>query len=136
MYLTYEEYTALGGTVAETSFPNLERKIRREIDFITQYRLKDIDTSESTENIPIEVKELMTDCIELLNANSDILGSLNLKSYSNGVETFAFKSGDGGDISSILSAEYEKMAAKYLPPELTYKRKTRDELEAMREDNE
>ncbi len=39
MYLTYEEYTAVGGTVAETSFPNPERNIRLESDFITQYRL-------------------------------------------------------------------------------------------------
>lgn len=39
MYLTYEEYSNMGGTVDETAFTRLEFKARQEIDFHTFNRI-------------------------------------------------------------------------------------------------
>lgn len=49
-YLTYEEYTSLGGTLEETPFNLLEFEARKQIDLRTQRRLVDVET------IPNEVK--------------------------------------------------------------------------------
>ena len=49
-YLTYLEYTSLGGTLPETSFNLLEYEARKQIDLRTQKRLVDIET------IPNKVK--------------------------------------------------------------------------------
>ena len=49
-YLTYLEYTSLGGTLPETSFNLLEYEARKQIDLRTQRRLVDLET------IPNEVK--------------------------------------------------------------------------------
>jgi hypothetical protein len=51
-YLTYEDYTTLGGTLAETSFNLLEFEARRKIDEKTFNRLREIDYVD----IPQEVK--------------------------------------------------------------------------------
>ena len=49
-YLTYTEYTSLGGTLTETPFNLLEFEARKQIDLRTQKRLVGI------EEIPEEVK--------------------------------------------------------------------------------
>lgn len=49
-YLTYEEYTSLGGTLEETPFNLLEFESRKQIDLRTQRRLIGLET------IPNEVK--------------------------------------------------------------------------------
>ena len=48
MYLTYEEYQALGGTLDATAYPLYEFKARAEIDWVTFNRLKN-DTTFSEE---------------------------------------------------------------------------------------
>ena len=40
MYLTYADYTGMGGNVAETAFPRLESKARAHLDRLTFGRLK------------------------------------------------------------------------------------------------
>lgn len=49
-YLTYAEYTSLGGTLEQTPFNLLEFEARKQIDLRTQRRLVGLDT------IPNEVK--------------------------------------------------------------------------------
>lgn len=49
-YLTYSEYTNLGGTLSETPFNLLEFEARKQIDLRTQRRLVGVET------IPNEVK--------------------------------------------------------------------------------
>ena len=51
-YLTYEDYTTLGGTLAEASFNLLEFEARRKIDEKTFGRLRELDYTD----IPQEVK--------------------------------------------------------------------------------
>lgn len=43
MYLTYEEYVTLGGTVSETDFPTYLRKASGVIDYLTRYFYKVVD---------------------------------------------------------------------------------------------
>ena len=51
-YLTYADYTSLGGTLDETSFKLLEFEARRNIDMWTDNRLRNLENSD----IPSEVK--------------------------------------------------------------------------------
>lgn len=51
-YLTYTDYTSLGGTLDETSFKLLEFEARRKIDLWTNNRLVNLENSD----IPNEVK--------------------------------------------------------------------------------
>lgn len=43
MYLTYEEYLALGGKSPESDFPRLELLSRKRLDYWTQNRITDPD---------------------------------------------------------------------------------------------
>lgn len=61
-YLTYNEYTELGGTLAETPFNLLEFEARKQIDLRTQKRLDGVS------DIPQEVKLCMFHLIEKVNS--------------------------------------------------------------------
>ena len=63
-YLTYTEYTELGGTLTETSFNLLEYEARKQIDLRTLNRLKTI------EDIPNEVKLCDFHLIERINRDA------------------------------------------------------------------
>lgn len=43
MYLTYEEYSSLGGKAPESDFPRLELLARKRLDYWTQNRIADPD---------------------------------------------------------------------------------------------
>lgn len=58
-YLTYGEYTALGGTQDQTPFNLLEYDVRRIIDKKTFNRLR------NTKTIPKEIKECVFNIIQL-----------------------------------------------------------------------
>lgn len=57
-YLTYSEYTTLGGTLQETPFNVLELKAQKEIDKYTFGRLQ---------NLPTQINEVKTCVFELIN---------------------------------------------------------------------
>ena len=104
-YLTYSEYTSLGGTVSDTDFTNLEPKAERKLDYFTQDRLKTATT------IISEVKELMT---EFINRMSVPALNGNVTSYSNGIESFGFNENQ----TDAFNSELYQMAIEYLPVEL------------------
>lgn len=104
-YLTYLDYTSLGGTVSDTDFTNLELKARHKLDYFTQDRLKTATT------IISEVKELMTEFINRI-AQSPLNG--NVTSYSNGIESFGY----GKNQTDALNSELYQLAVEYLPIEL------------------
>lgn len=60
MYLTYEEYLSMGGTLEEIHFTNLEFQAEAQINYATFSRLKKDKT------IPTEVKRLMLYLINLM----------------------------------------------------------------------
>lgn len=72
MYLTYEEYTALGGTAPEADFPRLELLARKRLDYWTQNRITDPDD---------DIRLCMTLIIDAENA--DQTGEQDVSSFSN-----------------------------------------------------
>ena len=57
MYLTYAQYTAWGGTMAESEFPLAELKARKRIDALTQGRVANMA------EVPEEVRAAMMEII-------------------------------------------------------------------------
>lgn len=105
-YLTFSEYTELGGTIADESvFTNLERKAERKLDYFTQDRLKTATT------IISEVKELLVEFVNKIQ-NSPLNG--NVTSYSNGIESFGFEKNQ----IQAFENELHDLAVEYLPIEL------------------
>lgn len=103
-YITLEEYTALGGTVTDsTSFALLEKKARRKLDYFTQDRLKTATT------IIDEVKEVMTEFINKLSSASD---GEKVSSFSHDGVSVSF------DNTSSLDDDLYNLAVEYLPIEL------------------
>lgn len=87
MYLSYEEYQAMGGTVSETAFTNLEYKARKKIDKATQNRIKgETDIREA-------VKRL---CFELISFYGTGAGA-GMASASNDGVSVAFLSGEAAE---------------------------------------
>lgn len=69
-YLTYQEYTVYGGTIAQTAFPTAEFKARKRIDYLTDCRVQAMAT------VPEAVKLCMTSIINADAAQSaDALAS-------------------------------------------------------------
>lgn len=60
MYITYEKYVAMGGTVSEAAFPALETQAEVTVDYYTQDRLK------GKEPLPENLSFLMVKLIDLL----------------------------------------------------------------------
>lgn len=87
-YLTYNEYTALGGTLDQTPFNLLEFEARKRIDLRTQNRL------ENEETIPQEVKLCVFNLINTIktyenkqnrNVQSESVGEYSV-SYSGNIK--------------------------------------------------
>lgn len=99
MYLTYEEYQSMGGTLDETTFNDLEFEAEALVNWYTFNRLKK-DTT-----FPDELKRLMKYLIGLAYSKSGIINA----SGSGAVDTqktIASQSNDGVSISyNILSAK-------------------------------
>lgn len=74
MYLTFQEYTSIGGTLNETAFTNFEYKARKEIDYYTQNRVKMLET------IPDDVKYCV---FNLISIESEFPLTDNISSFSN-----------------------------------------------------
>ena len=100
MYLTYEEYQNMGGTLDDTAFTDLEYEARAYINWITFDRLK----KETT--IPEEVKECEYHILKLMQARLDAMripqGDNEASASGAGI---ASQSNDGVSVSyNILTA--------------------------------
>ena len=102
MYLTYNDYVVMGGTLEEAAFIDLEYEARTYIDWVTFNRLK------GEEEIPQEVKDCVYHIIGLIKNKSEALNVLpddsgSLSSYGAGI---ASQSNDGVSVSyNVLSAK-------------------------------
>ena len=100
MYLTYEEYTELGGTLAETEFRLLEFESRSLIDYYTFNRLQKEDT------IPEAVKMCIMLIISLMDNYKTVSGSNDIESNTNSTSGIKSQSNDGVSISyNVASAD-------------------------------
>lgn len=88
-YLTYSEYTALGGTLSQTPFNILEFEARKQIDLRTQRRLLNVQV------IPEEVKLCVFHLINKIDSYN--------KSTENVGGNIASESTDGYSISYVTA---------------------------------
>ena len=107
-YLTYTDYTSLGGTLDETSFKLLEFEARRKIDLWTDNRLVNLENSD----IPNEVKlcefkiinSVLKAYDEQINRgkSSESVGSYSV-SYNNDLENVV--KGKNAEIDDLIKSE-------------------------------
>lgn len=99
MYLTYAEYVAMGGTLDNTTFDDLEFQAEAEINWYTFNRLKN-DTT-----FPAELKRLMKYLINLFYMKGNALNSSSNGDTQGATSNIASQSNDGVSISyNVLSA--------------------------------
>lgn len=120
MYLTYEAYQNMGGTLDETTFNNFEYEAETIVNWYTFNRLKD----EKEEDYPAELARCMNRLIELakLEADALLLGkqtiittdgegnkstvetSAYIKSQSNDGVSISYNNVDASDLFNRLSS--------------------------------
>lgn len=100
MYLTYEEYQNMGGTLDATTFDDLEFQAETLVNWYTFNRLKK-DTT-----FPVELKRLMKYLINLAYSKKELLDASGSGNSESADKTIASQSNDGVSISyNILSAK-------------------------------
>ena len=118
MYLSYEKYKELGGTLNDTTFLQHEIEVEAKLDYLTNGRIRKLDT------VPEAVINL---CFKLNISfweQTEIDGAKNITSYSNGIESFSYSTTDSQG-KNIVDANINKVVNEYLweYPELLYRGK-------------
>lgn len=99
MYLTYEEYQTMGGTLDETTFGDLEFEAEALVNWYTFNRLKNDSV------FPVELKRLMKYLVNLLRIKGNILNSSDNGSTQGSGSAITSQSNDGVSVSyNVLSA--------------------------------
>lgn len=102
MYLTYDEYTEMGGTLDETAFIDLEYEARAYVDWVTFNRLW------KEKEIPNRVKECIYHILKLIQNKMEALTPLSESDadYEGADKNIVSQSNDGVSISyNVLSAK-------------------------------
>lgn len=108
MYLTYEEYTEMGGTLEQAAFTDLEYEARSYVDWITFSRIKKMIARGAT--IPSEVKECMYHVIRLA---LDKMMALQVPA-EDGSSAIAVAAGIASQSNDGVSISYNTLSAKDL----------------------
>lgn len=105
-YLSYDEYKELGGSVDENTFPNLERKAQRYLDYITFDRIKLLP------EVPDVVKEVIVEFMNKLdNFDKQSVDGQMISQYSNGVENITYRRTTSAEVTRGLY----RIAKTWLP---------------------
>ena len=80
-YITYDEYTALGGSVSAELFNSLELKARIKLDYFTLDRIK-LGKLEVTERVKVVMAEYISILVKTSESENQAGGKVN--SFSNG----------------------------------------------------
>lgn len=112
MYLSFDKYKEMGGTISEADYPMAERRARALLDDWTLDRVKRL------EEIPEEVELAMYEIISNLGQayGGGVGGLANVSSFSNGINTVSFDA-DSSSASAVRSQLYD-LVASILPVEL------------------
>lgn len=102
-YLTYEEYTKLGGTLEEMPFNILEFKARKQIDNATFNRL--VDLKEQKQETKLCIYDLINTINQYSNTEQGIKASESIDGYS-----VSYKTIDTAEAKKI----YENVIRDYL----------------------
>lgn len=106
-YLTYEEYTALGGTLDQTPFNLLEFEARRQIDIRTQNRLKDIDSEEIPQEVKLCEYNLINNINEFANSTNGAISTGNVASES--TDGYSVSYINASQISDIVKSKNDEI---------------------------
>lgn len=106
LYLTYNDYTGMGGTLSESVFTRMNRKAQMKLDIFTYNRLQD---SELNDTDTEKVKNILFEYVESINTYESRSGTIT--SYSNGVESFGYANKD----SNTFNVELQSLAINVLP---------------------
>lgn len=103
MYLTYNEYEEMGGTLDETLFDSLCFEASTLINYYTFNRLKKV----KPENYPIELKRCIFKLINIMLSKNSLISPFDSQLGDNGTtKTVASESNDGVSVSyNTLSAD-------------------------------
>lgn len=115
MYLTYEEYTTMGGTLDEATFNNFEFEAEVFINWITFNRLKNEDTQSD------EVKRTVYSLINLLMTKHSILSGSEgnssdapAVSMENDGVSVTYSTLSGAELFDKLSVDARNIVLRYL----------------------
>ena len=115
MYLTYEEYTTMGGTLDEATFNNFEFEAEVFINWITFNRLKNEETQSN------EVKRTVYSLINLLMTKHSILSGSEgnssdapAVSMENDGVSVTYSTLSGAELFDKLSADARNIVLRYL----------------------
>lgn len=114
MYLTYTEYTEMGGTLDEPTFNNLEFEAEALVNWYTFNRLK------NDVQIPSEVKRLIKYLISLIQDENEGLSGSTGGGVTSG--PVASQSNDGVSVSYAVLSAAERMQALKVQEESTIKK--------------
>lgn len=96
-YLTYSEYTSLGGEqIGEMPFNLLEYEARKQIDLRTQRRLIDVKT------IPDEVKMCMFNLINKINSYNTTLQDANKNVVNESIDGYSITYVNSTQVKDIV----------------------------------
>ena len=112
-YLTYEEYTSLGGKCPSDTFPSLQFEVESKMDYITSGRLSEM--LKDMEEIPLEVKMLEVKLVNIFyEKETHSVKSDGLTSYSNGIESFGYA--QDSDTQDDIVYNVKNIMMQYLYP--------------------
>lgn len=120
-YITFNEYTELGGTVTdEATFNSLQLRIESKINYLTFGRLDAM--IEHDESAPDVVKQMEVDIINEYVADNIDSAKTGVQSYSNGIESITYAV-SSEDIDKQYSKRLYTKIKEYLwqYPELFYR---------------
>lgn len=104
MYLTYEEYSDMGGTLDEAAFTDLEFEARAYIDWVTFNRLH-----KQLNNIPESVKECMYHIIRIV---QNKLEAMNVGIGAAAAESSKYGAGIASQSNDGVSISYNTLSAR------------------------
>ena len=108
-YITYEEYTELGGKLPEDSFTYIERKAQRYLDNFTFNRIQCYTI------IPDVVKECLVELISIIQSKEEFNSEIgNISSYSNSVEDISYNNKSEKDYASEMYSVVIDILPNYL----------------------
>ena len=116
MYLSYEKYKELGGTLNDTTFLQHEIEVEAKLDYLTNGRIRKLDIiPEAVVNLCFR---LNTNFWEQMNIDQ----AQNLTSYSNGIESFGYNA-TNNEGKSVIDTQIIQLVNEYLweYPELLYR---------------
>lgn len=119
-YITFEQYTDLGGTVTDsTTFTSLQRTVEAKMNYLTFGRLEKLYEEG---NLPGEVEFLEVELINTVSNDNTSDIKTGVQSYSNGIESITYAvSGESVETqrNNRIYATMQEHLFKY--PELFYR---------------